>query len=71
MLSMSEAARATGVAPHRIKYALITGLLKEPAKAGGRRCFSPEDMERIRRHFAAAPKAPVAQPGHDGGNASS
>jgi DNA-binding transcriptional MerR regulator len=57
MLSMSEAARAAGVAPHRIKYGLKTGLLKEPARAGGRRCFTPEDVERIRRHFAAQVRA--------------
>jgi DNA-binding transcriptional MerR regulator len=53
LFSMSEAAKATGVAPYRIKYALQTRRLPEPGRVGGRRCFGPDDVELIRRHFAA------------------
>ncbi len=54
LFSMSEAAKATGVAPYRIKYALQTRRLPEPGRVGGRRVFGPDDVELIRRHFAAA-----------------
>jgi DNA-binding transcriptional MerR regulator len=53
LFSMSEAAKATGVAPYRIKYALQTRRLPEPGRVGGRRVFGPDDVELIRRHFAA------------------
>lgn len=53
MLSISEVARAAGVARHRLAYALQTGAVREPARLAGRRCFSPEDIELVRRHFAA------------------
>ena len=57
LFSMSEAAKATGVAPYRIKYALQTRRLPEPGRVGGRRCFGPDDVELIRRHFAARGRA--------------
>jgi hypothetical protein len=71
LFSMSEAAKAAGVAPYRIKYALQTKRLPEPGRVGGRRVFSPDDVELIRRHFKAAARGPAARPGHGGGNASS
>ena len=54
LFSMSDAAKATGVAGYRIKYALKTRRIPEPGRVGGRRCFSPEDVELIRRHFTTA-----------------
>jgi len=57
LFSMSEAAKATGVAPYRIKYALLTQRLPEPGRVGGRRVFGPDDVELIRRHFAARGRA--------------
>jgi hypothetical protein len=54
LFSMSEAAKATGIAPYRIKYALLTHRLPEPGRVGGRRVFGPDDVELIRRHFAGA-----------------
>jgi DNA-binding transcriptional MerR regulator len=54
LFSMSEAAKATGIAPYRIKYALQTQRLPEPGRVGGRRVFGPDDVELIRRHFAGA-----------------
>ena len=57
MLSMSEISAAAGVATYRIKYALETGALKEPQRLAGRRCFAPEDVERVRRHFATGSRA--------------
>lgn len=54
LFSMSDAAQATGVAGYRIKYALTTRRIPEPGRVGRRRCFTTEDVELIRRHFAAA-----------------
>jgi len=59
LFSMSEAAKASGVAGYRIKYALVTGALKEPKRVGGRRSFDSEDVELIRRHFAATARGPA------------
>jgi len=59
MFSISEAARATGIAPYRIKYALASGRLPEPGRVGNRRAFLPDDVELIRTHFAAA-RVPAA-----------
>lgn len=59
LFSMSDAAKATGVAGYRIKYALKTRRIPEPGRVGGRRCFTTEDVERIRRHFAAAARGPA------------
>ena len=54
LFSMSEAAKATGVAPYRIRFALETHKIPEPGRVGGRRCFTTEDVELIRRHFTTA-----------------
>ncbi len=57
LFSMSEVAAAVGVASYRIKYALEMGALEEPKRLAGRRCFQAEDVERVRRHFAAQGRA--------------
>jgi DNA-binding transcriptional MerR regulator len=59
LFSMSEAAKATGVAPYRIKFALETHKIPEPGRVGNRRAFLPDDVELIRTHFAAA-RVPAA-----------
>lgn len=66
LFSMSEAAKAAGVAGYRIKYALETHKIPEPGRVGGRRCFSPDDVELIRRHFAAAARGPADRGQEDG-----
>jgi DNA-binding transcriptional MerR regulator len=70
LFSMSEAAKATGVAPYRIKFALETRRIPEPGRVGGRRCFSPDDVELIRRHFAARGGAGRGQEDGRGNDAS-
>lgn len=57
LFSMGDAARAAGVATYRIKFALETHKIPEPGRVGGRRCFTTEDVELIRRHFAARGRA--------------
>lgn len=66
MLSISETAKATGIAPYRIKYALETKAIPEPGRLAGRRCFTPEDVERVRRHFAAGRRADGGREGRRG-----
>jgi DNA-binding transcriptional MerR regulator len=51
MYSIGEVAKACGVAPYQIKYMLKTGMLKEPRRLAGRRCFTATDLEKVRRHF--------------------
>ena len=51
MYSIAEVARANGIAPYQVKYLLQKGVLKEPQRLNGRRCFTPADLERVRRHF--------------------
>lgn len=53
MQSMTEAAKAAGVAPWRVRYAIENGSIPAPATCAGRRCFLPADIARIKRHFAA------------------
>jgi hypothetical protein len=54
LLSMADVARESMVPRHRISYALEIGLLREPARVGGRRCFGLRDLEAIRTHFGKA-----------------
>ena len=54
LLSMADVARESMVPRHRISYALEIGLLREPPRVGGRRCFGPRDLEAIRTHFGKA-----------------
>jgi hypothetical protein len=56
MLSIRDVAKTTGVPVHKIRYALATGRLPEPGRAGGRRCFLAEDIEAVRRLFQSKKK---------------
>jgi DNA-binding transcriptional MerR regulator len=51
MYSIGEVAKACGVAPYQIKYMLLKGVLKEPRRLAGRRCFADRDLERVRRYL--------------------
>jgi DNA-binding transcriptional MerR regulator len=51
MYGIGEVAAMTGIASHRIKYLLQKGVIPEPARVAGRRCFMPADIEAVRRHF--------------------
>lgn len=52
LLSLADVSAQTGIRRHRISYALIAGVLREPKRLGNTRCFSPDDVVRIRDHFA-------------------
>jgi DNA-binding transcriptional MerR regulator len=56
MLSIRDVAKTTGVPVHKIRYALASGQLSEPGRAGGRRCFLAEDIEAVRRLFQSKKK---------------
>lgn len=49
---LNEVARILDVPPHRVVYPLITRQVPEPARIGGRRVFSWEDIERIAEKLA-------------------
>jgi DNA-binding transcriptional MerR regulator len=51
MYSIGEVAKASGVAPHQVKYLLQKGVVKEPRRLNGRRCFTARDLEQVRGHF--------------------
>ena len=57
--SISEVSCLSGVAVHRIHYALKKGRIKSPVQLNGRRCFTPGDLERIREHFGVRRLPPV------------
>jgi DNA-binding transcriptional MerR regulator len=52
LLSIADVARESGVPRHRVVYALTTGRLKEPRRLQNRRCFTPQDLEQVKRHFS-------------------
>lgn len=52
LLSMSDVVRESGVPRHKLVYALSTNRLREPRRLQNRRCFSPQDLEQIKKYFA-------------------
>jgi len=52
LLSITDVSKESGVPRHRITYALATGRIREPKRLKNRRCFSPQDLERIKTFFA-------------------
>lgn len=70
LFSISEVAKAAGVASYRIKYALETGALEEPRRLAGRRCFQADDVEKVRRHFAAESRSSGSREAGNGKEAS-
>jgi DNA-binding transcriptional MerR regulator len=57
--SISEVSQLSGVAAHRIHYAIKQKLIKTPLSLNGRRCFSRADLDRIREHFGVRVLVPV------------
>ncbi len=52
LLSMSDVVRESGVPRHKLVYALSTNRLREPRRLQNRRCFSPQDLEQIKKYVA-------------------
>lgn len=50
-VTLREAATELGVAPHVITYAVVSGKVPEPMHISGRRMFTKEDIENLRRYF--------------------
>lgn len=47
---LSEVARLVGKKPHQLAYMLTNRVVEEPElRIGGKRAFSPEEVERIQR----------------------
>ena len=59
IFSISEVSCLSGVAVHRIHFAIKRGFIKKPLSLNGRRCFTPGDLERIREHFGVRRLPPV------------
>jgi DNA-binding transcriptional MerR regulator len=59
IFSIAEVSRLSSVAPHRIHYAIRTGIIKSPAQLNGRRCFTPCDLERIQEYFGVQTLSPI------------
>ena len=51
LLSMADVCKKSMIPRHRVAYALERGVIKEPPRVGGRRCFSSRDLEAIRSYF--------------------
>jgi len=49
--SISEVSALSGVAEHRIHYAIKNGFIKTPLSLNGRRGFTSRDLDGIREHF--------------------
>lgn len=56
MYGMSDLVKATGISKHRIVYALERGVIPEPRRLAGRRCFSAIDIDWIKRWFETTGK---------------
>lgn len=51
LLSMADIVRESQIPKYRIVYALEKGVLREPQRLNGRRCFTATDLERIVAFF--------------------
>ena len=57
LLLLGDVARQLGVRPHRIVYALTSGLIPEPAlRIGNRRLFDENDLKQLANYFAGRKK---------------
>jgi MerR HTH family regulatory protein len=55
--TLGDVARAFGLKPHVVTYAITAGHLPEPAiRVGNKRVFTKEDMERMALHFRVTPR---------------
>jgi len=51
-MSMHDCARLLQVQSYRIQYAYAHGRVPEPRlRMGGRRVFTPDDLQRMAKHF--------------------
>lgn len=51
-LLLGEVAGLLGIRPHRIAYAIASGLIQEPdLRIGHKRVFQPDDVRRLEIHF--------------------
>ena len=50
-VTLREAAAQLNVPPHVITYSIVSGKVPEPAHISGRRMFTKEDIDNLRRHF--------------------
>jgi hypothetical protein len=53
LLSMADVERRTGVPRSWTNYQMQKGLIQEPSRLRGRRCFTPEQADEIKRQHAA------------------
>ncbi len=54
---LNEVAKIAGVKPHAITYALSVQHLQEPKlRIAGKRIFSAQDVEAIKKYFANRPQ---------------
>lgn len=63
LYSISEASELSGVAEHRIHYAIKKGFIKQPLSLNGRRGFTSRDIDGIREHFKVRVLSPVDEDG--------
>lgn len=53
MMILNEAAKAIGVKPYQLVYALTSGAVPEPSlRISNKRIFQPADIRRLKTHFA-------------------
>ena len=53
LLLLGDVARVLNVRPHRVVYALTSGLVPEPQlRIGNRRLFDRKDIETLANYFA-------------------
>lgn len=56
MYSIAEVARANGIATYQVRYLLQKGIVQEPRRLNGRRCFTLADLKAVRRHLQTKKK---------------
>lgn len=64
-MSLRDVSDLLNVKPYRIEYLFANKLLPEPdLRVGGRRVFTPEDVQRLAKHFSVTLPAAeaVAEP---------
>ncbi len=56
-MTLRSVARLLRVKPYQVTYALSVGLVPEPKlRISNQRVFQPDDIERLKNHFAQAGK---------------
>ena len=60
-MSMQDCARLLQIQSYRIQYAYAHNRVPEPQRIGGRRMFTPEDLQKLAMHFGVT--LPAAKAG--------